>query len=84
MSWECPPESSTAVTMLVRTPVMACNFTHARDDCSLPHLWSYHRSNRLIEKPVESTAKSVSTALRGSADTSTNWRRASVISGDRR
>ena len=36
MSWECQPESSTAVTMFVRTPVMACSFTHRVDRLLAP------------------------------------------------
>ena len=63
--------SSTAVTMLVRTPVIACSLTHSFLVRSLPHLWSYQRMNRQVVNPVESHAKSSSTAFRGRAEIST-------------
>ena len=50
----------------------------------MPHLWSYQRTKRQVEKPVESAAKSLSTPLSGRADSSMSPLRTGVISGERR
>ena len=61
-------DSGAAVTTFVVTPVIAWSFTHSRLSVSPPYFLSYQRMNRLVLNPVESTAKSVSTARSGSAD----------------
>jgi hypothetical protein len=44
-----------------------CVLTHTHFRRVTPYFWSYQRSKRLLEKPVESMAKSVSTDRRGRA-----------------
>src|SRR5437868_3478789 len=56
---------STDVTMFVLTPQQIWAFTHARPDISLPYFSLYHWTKRDVEKPDESTANFVSTAVRG-------------------
>ncbi len=54
-----------AVTTFVFTPVIAWTFTQSRPDFSTPYFSSYHRTNLLVEKPVESGANVVSTIRSG-------------------
>ena len=62
------PLISALVTMFVFMPHMRCTFTHSRLSTSRPYFLLNHLTNRLVENPDESTAKSVSTALRGRLD----------------
>src|SRR5579862_4972541 len=57
----------TAVTTFVVTPHIRCAFTQSRRDTLPPCLTLTHVSCRLVEKPEESTAKSVSIADNGRA-----------------
>src|SRR5215210_6414126 len=63
---------STAVITFVLTPQTMWHLNHSRLCALCPYFASYHRTNRLVENPVASTAKSVSTALRGKLLTVTN------------
>jgi len=56
---------STAVTMFVLTPQMACALTQSWPERSQPYFSSYHLTNREVEKPDESGAKLVSNMLSG-------------------
>lgn len=66
-SWTLESVTATAVTMLDLTPVTMWAFSHFRLLRSLPHLASYHLSNRLVLKPDASMANFVSTAVSGRA-----------------
>lgn len=59
------PWTSTAVTTFVLTPTMTCAFTQSCLSRTTPYLWSNQRVKRDAVKPVESAAKSTSTALSG-------------------
>src|SRR5262249_32905222 len=56
---------STAVTMLVFTPQMACALTQSWPERWQPYFSSCQRTNRDVEKPEESGAKFVSNRLSG-------------------
>src|SRR5262249_54923448 len=57
----------TAATQLVRTPDATWHLTQTCRIFVTPYLWSYHLSNLLVEKPLESMAKSFSMTRSGAA-----------------
>ena len=65
VSWAVQPLVSTAVTIYVLMPHIKCAFTHVLLSVSRPCFLLNHLTNRHVEKPLESTAKLVSTAVNG-------------------
>lgn len=75
------PLISALVTMFVFTPHIRWTFTHSRLSTSLPYFLLNHFTNRLVENPEESTAKSDSTAFNGNAERVISCFNTVVISG---
>src|SRR5215210_7650403 len=75
---------STAVTTFVWTPHIKWAFTQVLLSVSRPYFLLNQRTKRQVEKPLESTAKLVSTAFRGRLLKVTNPLRTSVSSGSDR
>ena len=75
------PRISTAVTMFVFTPVMIWTFTQSWPLRWTPYFSSYHFTKRLVLNPVESGAKSTSTAFKGRLERMTRSRKIGVMSG---
>ena len=65
VSLAAQPDTSTALTIFVFTPHIRCTFTHSRLSISRPYLRLNQRTQRQVEKPEESTAKSFSSAFKG-------------------
>ena len=70
-----------AVTMFVFTPHAIWAFTQTHLLRVTPYFWSNHFSNLLLPNPLESTAKSVSTAFSGAALLAINSFKMGVNSG---
>src|SRR5205807_6236064 len=71
----------TAAHTLVFTPLAMCVLTQTCLSFVTPYLWSYQRSNLLVEKPLLSMANFVSTARRGAALAATSPLRIGVKAG---